>query len=144
MAERKDYEVGYGKPPRQTRFNAGQSGNPKGRPKGARGVQSEVREVLSMPVVLKTAGKGKSVSTLRAVLLRLRQKALEGDQRAIKQCLELGMLHLSEGPEKAQTLTEAEQGIFDLYFRLRTSGAQPSQDDAQEAAQNEENSDDAE
>src|SRR6476620_6162861 len=29
------YEVGYGKPPVKSRFNKGQSGNPRGKPKGA-------------------------------------------------------------------------------------------------------------
>jgi len=29
-----DYEIGRGKPPMHTRFKPGQSGNPKGRPKG--------------------------------------------------------------------------------------------------------------
>jgi hypothetical protein len=29
------YEVGYGKPPKQTRFQKGTSGNPSGRPKKA-------------------------------------------------------------------------------------------------------------
>jgi hypothetical protein len=31
-----DYEVGYGKPPKSTRFKKGKSGNPNGRPKGAK------------------------------------------------------------------------------------------------------------
>lgn len=31
-----EYEVGYGKPPKETRFKRGQSGNPNGRPKGAK------------------------------------------------------------------------------------------------------------
>jgi len=30
------YEVGYGKPPKATRFQPGRSGNPRGRPKGAK------------------------------------------------------------------------------------------------------------
>ena len=28
-----DYDIGYGKPPEDTRFKKGQSGNPRGRPK---------------------------------------------------------------------------------------------------------------
>ena len=31
--DKRDYEIGYGKPPKQTRFKPGQSGNPRGRPK---------------------------------------------------------------------------------------------------------------
>ena len=31
-----DYEVGYGKPPVHSRFKPGESGNPRGRPKGAK------------------------------------------------------------------------------------------------------------
>ena len=31
-----NFEVGYGKPPAKTRFRPGQSGNPKGRPKGSK------------------------------------------------------------------------------------------------------------
>ena len=34
------YEVGYGRPPSATRFQPGQSGNPKGRPKGTRNASS--------------------------------------------------------------------------------------------------------
>lgn len=31
-----DYEVGYGKPPKSTRFKKGKSGNPRGRPKNSK------------------------------------------------------------------------------------------------------------
>ncbi len=39
-------EVGYGKPPAEHRFQPGKSGNPGGRPKGAKGRRATVKRVL--------------------------------------------------------------------------------------------------
>ena len=58
MAEDKStYEVGYGRPPKKTRFKPGQSGNPKGRPSGTRNLETDLREELNeqIPVALVTA-----------------------------------------------------------------------------------------
>src|SRR4051812_111432 len=44
------YAVGYGRPPVQTRFRPGQSGNRRGRPKGARNLASELQAVLAETV----------------------------------------------------------------------------------------------
>ena len=44
---KKDYEVGYGKPPKSGQFKPGQSGNPKGRPKGAKNFKTELATVLA-------------------------------------------------------------------------------------------------
>ena len=41
-----EYEVGYRRPPKTTRFKPGQSGNPKGRPAKARNFKSDVKKTL--------------------------------------------------------------------------------------------------
>jgi hypothetical protein len=35
-AQPPNYKIGYGKPPKHTQFKKGQSGNKKGKPKGAK------------------------------------------------------------------------------------------------------------
>ena len=53
-----DYEVGYGKPPKHTRFKPGQSGNPLGRPNGTKSAASrlpEMNEERMKAVVLEEA-----------------------------------------------------------------------------------------
>ena len=42
-----DEDVGYGKPPKANQFKPGKSGNPKGRPKGARSEATMLVELLS-------------------------------------------------------------------------------------------------
>ena len=46
MTRGRDYEVGYGKPPKSTRFRKGQSGNPAGRRKGSFNLGTIVRREL--------------------------------------------------------------------------------------------------
>ena len=47
-----DYEVGYGKPPRQTRFRKGQSGNPRGRSPGTKNLKTLLNDALNEPVIV--------------------------------------------------------------------------------------------
>jgi len=53
-------EVGYRNPPRRTRFKRGQSGNPKGRPRGSRNFRSDVKSTLNTLVKVQD-----SMSSLR-------------------------------------------------------------------------------
>jgi len=87
MSRDGDYQVGYGRPPKHGQFKKGQSGNPKGRPKGAKNFRTEVEEILRSTVTVKHAGKPKSVRTIKAALMRLKEKALKGDQRALEHLL---------------------------------------------------------
>jgi hypothetical protein len=78
-----DYEVGYAKPPKHTRFRKGQSGNPRGRAKNTRNLKTELRSVLDETLSLSMAGREVKLSARKAMLLALRNKALKGDTRAI-------------------------------------------------------------
>jgi hypothetical protein len=42
------YEVGFGKPPKHTRFRAGQSGNPAGRRNGIRDLMTDVNTLVAL------------------------------------------------------------------------------------------------
>lgn len=81
--------VGYGSPPKATRFRKGVSGNPKGRPKGSLNVATLLFKILHEKVVIIEHGKRKKVTKFEATLKQLVNKAASGDLRAQRQLLEL-------------------------------------------------------
>jgi hypothetical protein len=84
MAKQDDskYTVGYKKPPRNTRFKAGQSGNPKGRPKKTKTVEGVVKKELFAPVTIVEHGKRRKVCMLEAIVKQHTNKAAGGDTKA--------------------------------------------------------------
>ena len=89
-----DDAVGYGQPPKATRFQPGRSGNPKGRPKGRKNKVSVVREIIERKVTLRENGKMRRVSVFEALVESLVAKALKGsvnDQIKLVQLIEKHM-----------------------------------------------------
>lgn len=128
MSDEEDYEIGYGKPPRHTRFRKGQSGNPRGRPKGSRNFATELDEILNAPVPVTENGRKTQVSTRMAVLLRLREKALKGDPRAIKEVLGLMQGHetTKEAAQSERRLSRDELDILERFeAEIRAGGRLP-------------------
>jgi hypothetical protein len=80
----RDYEVGFGKPPKHTRFQKGHSGNPRGRPRGSLNTSTLLEQALKEKVVVSENGRRKKVSKHRAILKQLVNKAAQGDHRAIQ------------------------------------------------------------
>jgi hypothetical protein len=85
-----DYEVGYGKTPKNRRFKPGRSGNPSGRPKRkAIPIAELVSDVLNAPITYQEHGRSK-VTTRHELSLRiLFARALSGDIGAIENILKI-------------------------------------------------------
>lgn len=75
--------VGYGKPPRDGQFASGHSGNPRGRPKGAKNKTTILREIASEEHRVTIGGEAKPVKTIDLFFMRLRELAMKGDEKAL-------------------------------------------------------------
>lgn len=94
--------VGYGKPPKETQFKPGQTGNPNGRPRKLPDLEDLLAEVLGEDEEGKVQAK--------AILTALYKKAVRGDVRAAKELLDRGY-----GQPK-QTIQNSHTGSFNLII----------------------------
>ena len=78
------YEVGYGKPPRNTQFKKGVSGNPKGRPRKALDFNHELLRESRSSVIINENGKRRRVSKHELVIKQLIHKAVSGNIPALR------------------------------------------------------------
>lgn len=124
-----DEDVGYCRPPRSYQFRPGQSGNPRGRPRRDPSPGDAYLQVSKMPVIATESGRKRRISTEKAIYMKIRRGALEGDHKMIRQWLELGAKY---APEQAAT---GFRDLFDEDLRLldemkREAAAGPPTDPA--------------
>jgi len=110
--------VGYKKPPLHTRFKKGQSGNPKGRPKGTKNFKTDLMEELGEQVLITEAGKDRQITKQRAIVKRTMQKAMAGDMRAIGMFASWVAQFLGISPEtvEAEHLSPDDEAIINRYI----------------------------
>ena len=123
------YTVGYGKPPVQTRFQPGQSGNPQGRRKGAKNWKTHLAAALDERVTVKEGGKQRKITKLEATIKQLVNKSAGADLRAMRMLF--GLMQIFErrsdpaepAPGDTPALTETDEDILaELKARLARSG----------------------
>ncbi len=112
-----DDSVGYGKPPKHTQFKPGQSGNPKGRPRGTKNLKTDLEEELRELIVVREGGNPKTVSKQRAMVKSLTAKAVHGDARAMVIAFDLmcRLLHADEAEDTARGLSPDDKAILKAY-----------------------------
>lgn len=123
------YTVGYGRPPAHTRFQPGQSGNPRGRRKGAKNLATLLAAALDERVTVKEGGKQRKITKREAMIKQLVNKSAGADLRAIRMLLDLWRVvegrsdPVEPAPGDAPVVSETDEDILqELRTRLTRSG----------------------
>ena len=109
--EDSNYEIGYGRPPRHTRFKKGQSGNPKGRPNGSKNAATLLKEALHEEVVVSENGRRRKVTKLEAAMKQLANRAAAGDHRSLQLLLQQLLTIDRKSSDQSLTLVQLLEAI---------------------------------
>ena len=124
-----NYEVGYGKPPRHTRFQKGRSGNPAGRPRGKKNLATLLSDALDQKIIVVESGRRKKISKREAIVTQLVNKSASADLKATQ--ILLAMLRdvetrAASGCAEIGSLTEADRQIIQrIQARIRRERGRP-------------------
>ena len=126
------YTVGRGKPPAHTRFKPGQSGNPRGRPRGSVDLGRALLVAASETVTVTENGRKRRLTKLEVAARQVANKAASGDQRAIEllskhldkmAAPEPGTSSPADQPERRLGTEDDAQILEDFLQRVRKEGS---------------------
>lgn len=126
MSKRKpsgEYEVGYGRPPQHSRFKPGQSGNPRGRPKGHQNIKTVLEALLDQKVTVTENGRPKRMTKRELMFAGAINRAAKGDPRALSTIVtlmaRLGLADARIEPEAREPAPE-DQAILNLFLQRQS------------------------
>ena len=120
------YAVGYGRPPIESRFQPGTSGNPRGRRKGSKNLKTLIRKALTASISIREGTKTRWVSKIEGVVLHQLQSALKGDDRSamavIKMAMQMGLLEEpASNADENTALTGADERILKDFLARQST-----------------------
>jgi hypothetical protein len=112
--------VGYGSPPIASRFQPGASGNPRGRPKGARNFNTIVAATVSERLTVTQNGRRKRITKLEAAVTQLVNRAAGGDLRSTQLLIGLIQTNEARAPDADSQPSQADDDVLrELRRRMR-------------------------
>ncbi len=118
-----DYAVGYGRPPADTRFRKGQSGNPRGRPKGIKSLAQLLTEKFARRVTVQENGRPRQMGMLEVLIQKLINDAARGNHRAMRMVLDLWERsgEVADQNVAVTDLAAEDQAIITAYLKKMQS-----------------------
>ena len=108
-----DKKVGYGRPPKTKQFKPGQSGNPNGRPKGAKNLETLLELELEKKVKVKENGVIRTVSKRDLLVTQLVNKGAAGDNRAVQTIMKIMEPTQARAANKEEGYDQSGDGSLD-------------------------------
>jgi Family of unknown function (DUF5681) len=117
--EQASYAVGFGKPPLQSRFAPGRSGNPRGRPKGQLNLETILKNELSRLITIREGDRSRRLKKGAAWVVRTVNGALNNDPKANATLVALlRTFVLGQAEEVAESsITSDDQGLLADYLQ---------------------------
>ena len=121
--DRADYKVGYKKPPLHSRFKKGQSGNPRGRPRGAKNFSTVLNDALNQPVFVTENGRRRKISKrdlgIRQLVDRFAMAEMQATKMLLGLMLERERLMAAAPPAERRSFGAADEKVIaNLLKRL--------------------------
>jgi Family of unknown function (DUF5681) len=104
-----EYKVGKYRPPVEKQYRPGQSGNPKGRPRGRRNTKTIIERVLEEPVSVRLGEKTRTLPMVEAILYALAARAVQGDVRSAEFVFDLAGDFMDSVAGAGQETAEQQQ-----------------------------------
>jgi hypothetical protein len=106
----RDYEIGYGKPPKETQFKKGQSGNRKNRTRRVKTHGKLLSQVLDEKVSVTENGHQRKIPKIEAMVKQVVNRAAQGDRKstqAVFRIIESSYRHSVKPGSKEASLARA-------------------------------------